>query len=430
MIAGPICPALTVVRFRLAAATLALLIAGAVSLHATSMVRVSDNGRYLIDSQGKPFLWQGDTEWELTHFLTADDAAALLHARKHQGFTVIQVMATGVFPEWNLQQKVRAPADLRAWLDGDPLTPDEVFFARMDRIVAAAEKEGLLLVIGVYHAKDVEAGRVTLANVGPWSRWLAARYKKASNIAWSMYPHAEHASFAMIRESVRGLQEGDGGAHLITMHPDPSPTSSSFMHGEPWLSFNTYQTWTSDRRNFTMGEADYARTPAKPVVDGEARYEAEDGTTALEVRRGAWWAWMAGGFYSYGHRDDWKSPRTWREWVDSPGARSMKVLGDVMRGRRWWRLVPDQSLLPKPGENAACRSSDGDWELVYVPDATAGAVAVRLSGVTTNKKVRVAWLDPRDGATVNVGEFPSTATPAVEPPKGWEDAVLSVEPLR
>jgi hypothetical protein len=270
MIAGPICRALTVVRF--AAAALALLIAGAVSLHATSMVRVSDNGRYLIDSQGKPFLWQGDTEWELTHFLTADDAAALLHARKKQGFTVIQVMATGVFPEWNLQQKVRAPADLRAWLDGDPLAPNEVFFARMDRIVAAAKKECLLLVIGVYHAKDVEAGRVTLANVGPWSRWLAARYKNA--------------------------------------------------------------------------------------------------------------------------------------------------------------LVPDQSLLPKPGENAACRSSDGDWELVYVPDATAGAVAVRLSGVTTNKNVRVAWLDPRDGATVNAGEFPSTATPSVEPPKGWEDALLIVEPLR
>ena len=55
---------------------------------------------------------------------------------------------------------------------------------------------------------------------------------------WSMYPRAEAAYVPVCRALAEGLQEGDGGAHLITVHPDPSPASSNFLHGEPWLASN------------------------------------------------------------------------------------------------------------------------------------------------------------------------------------------------
>ncbi len=47
------------------------------------------------------------------------------------------------------------------------------------------------------------------------------------------------------------------------------------------------QSFSSGFLNYQMVTADYARTPLKPVVDGEARYEAEAGTTPLMVRNGA-----------------------------------------------------------------------------------------------------------------------------------------------
>ena len=63
-------------------------------------LKISENGHYFLDRNNHPFLWQGDTEWELFRYLSAEDAKALLIERKKQGFNVIQVMITGVFPEW------------------------------------------------------------------------------------------------------------------------------------------------------------------------------------------------------------------------------------------------------------------------------------------------------------------------------------------
>src|SRR6185503_9012397 len=108
---------------------------------------------------------------------------------------------------------------------------------------------------------------------------------------------------------------------------DPAPASSSWIHDEPWLSFNTLQTFQSDHLNYTMVAADRARTPVKPVVNGEARYEAEGGTTPLMVRRGAWWSVLAGGFYTYGHGGDWQRPAVRRAWVVSPASREVEVMG-------------------------------------------------------------------------------------------------------
>ena len=45
----------------------------------------------------------------------------------------------------------------------------------------------------------------------------------------------------MLRELAAGLREGDGGHHLITFKPDPAPYSSSFIHGEKWLDFDSMQ---------------------------------------------------------------------------------------------------------------------------------------------------------------------------------------------
>ena len=393
-------------------------------------LKISDNGRYFVDGAGRPFFWQGDTEWELFHMFSVADARTLLEKRRAQGFNVIQVMVTGVYPEmsykWGAMKGKNPAEDTPAWLNNNPLEPNEAYFTRADAIVAEAERCGIILVVGVYHAEDEPPGRINFSNAGPWARWLAHRYRNASNIVWSMYPHARPASEAVVRATIQGLRDGDGGSHLITMHPDPGPTSSSFMHSEPWLSFNTLQSYSTAFVNHTLVSADYARTPSKPVVDGEARYENEAGTTALGARRAGYWACLAGGFYSYGHRDNWLSPQTWQTWLDTPGAAEMKIMGDLFRSLTWWTLIPDQTIFGQHVEgDVAARGADGGWLLAYL--TSPAPVVIKLNSIPGPDSVTMTWIDPKTGTRTPAGRFSRQDAPSFTMPAGWEDALLLCE---
>ena len=391
-----------------------------------SSLKISDNGHYFLDKNGRPFLWQGDTEWELFRYLTTEDARALLTERKKQGFNVIQVMVTGVFPEWGTMTGMNVWQGMKAWKNDDPLAPDENYFSRVDSIISIAEELDIILVIGVYHARDYDAGRITALNARQWAVWLTRRYKNSKNIIYSMYPHADIGSATVIRGTVAGILESDGGNHLITMHPDPSPASSSFMHTEFWLSFNTLQTWSTNMMNYDMVRSDYLLRPSKPVVDGEARYEEEDGTTPFEVRRAAYWSYLAGGFYSYGHRDNWKSPQTWRNWYSTPGAEQMKIMGEFFRSIEWWKLVPDQLIFDKwINGNVAARSSDGDWIVAYLTEKT--PVTIKMNSITASKTVNAWWINPVTGERTKIGDYKTSESRTFRFPEEWQDAVLFIE---
>ena len=393
---------------------------------ATTALNISENGHYFLDRNGNPFFWQGDTEWELFRYLTARDAGALLTERRKQGFNVIQVMITGVFPEWGIMTGMDSWKGIKAWKNDDPLTPDENYFRRVDSIISIAEKLDIILVIGVYHSRDNDAGRITALNAKQWAIWLARRYKDSKNIIYSMYPHAESSSATVIRGTVAGILESDGGRHLITMHPDPSPASSSFMHSEFWLTFNTLQTWSTNMMNYDMVRSDYERWPFKPVVDGEARYEEEDGTTPFEVRRAAYWSCLAGGFYSYGHRDNWKSPDTWRSWYDSPGARQMKIMGEFFRSIEWWKMIPDQTVFEKwINGNVAARSTDGGWIVAYITDKA--PFRVKLNAITAGTSADAWWINPVTGERTKTGTYKTSENRNFMLPDGWQDAVLFIE---
>ena len=65
---------------------------------AVGPIRVSENGRYFVDDQGKPFYLLADTQWELFRRYSLDEAKVILENRKAKGFTVLMVMLTGVGP--------------------------------------------------------------------------------------------------------------------------------------------------------------------------------------------------------------------------------------------------------------------------------------------------------------------------------------------
>ncbi|MBM3493063.1 MAG: DUF4038 domain-containing protein [Armatimonadetes bacterium] len=57
------------------------------------LLRVSDNRRYLVQEDGRPFFWLGVAAWEPFHPLIREEAPRYLKDRAAKGFTVIQAVA-------------------------------------------------------------------------------------------------------------------------------------------------------------------------------------------------------------------------------------------------------------------------------------------------------------------------------------------------
>jgi hypothetical protein len=253
-----------------------------------------------------------------------------------------------------------------------------------------------------------------------------------------MTPEARQEFVPVLRELAAGLRDGDGGRHLITFKPDPAPYSSSFIHPEPWLDFNSMQVWKSIELIYPFVTKDYNLTPVKPVLMAEGAYEhgSEYGfdVTPLWIRRQAYYSYLAGAHHTYGHNDSWRVLPTWKEALDAPGATQLGILKKTFEGRReWWHLVPDQTVLAAGGVttgqilNLAARHTDGAWAMVYC--GAKASISVAMDKVAAGPgAARACWIDPRTGEQTAVGESPAKGVRSFTTPDGWEDALLILEP--
>ena len=299
-------------------------------------------------------------------------------------------------------------------------------------MIRLGEETGQTFVVGVYHQRQLEI--VTPQNARSWARWLAERYRDVPNLIWSMYPAATDEFVPVCRELAAGLLEGDGGAQLISVHPDPSVASSSFIHDERWLAFNMIQTCNSYDRIYDTVTVDYRRTPVKPVVMAEGGYEGVEFRelhTPHAIRKQAWWTCLAGGHHVYGHNDNWYSPMDYERWLDAPGSRHLQVFREVVTScDEWWNMVPDQSIFASGARsgyelNTAARSGTGRWMLAYLSEPA--TVTVGLGAVDAGSRARAHWIDPTNGERTPIGTFAARSTQVFTSPRGWEDAVLLAE---
>lgn len=391
-------------------------------------IRVSENGRYFVDERGKPFYFLADTQWELFRRFSLDEAKLILEDRKAKGFTVVMVMLTGVGPgtEPNL-------AGERPWLNQDPASPNPAYFAHVDAVLKVAQEQDLQLLIGIYH--QTYGSRMTLTNARPWAAWVTSRYRDTPNILWTLYPKANEGSRPLIVRLADGIQEGDRGTHLVSIHPDPSPASSGFMHGEAWLSFNSIQVWRDLHLIYPMTLEDFNRSPRKPATMLEGVYEAGEeygfAITPLHVRREAYYTCLAGGFHGYGHNHSWRVRPAWRAALDDPGARQMTILKNVFTSLpEWWTMVPDQTVFDRGGNtqgealNLGARSTTGQWLVCYLagePD-----FSINMSGISSGAQTSAAWINPSTGDRLSIGTFRASGTREFTRPADWADAVLIV----
>jgi len=104
-------------------------------------LQVSETKRYLETTDGKPFLWIGDTAWELFHKLNREEATEYLENRKAKGVSVIQAV---VLAEKDGLRKPNSYGEVPL-IDLDPTKPNEAYFEHVDFIVNKAGELGLFV---------------------------------------------------------------------------------------------------------------------------------------------------------------------------------------------------------------------------------------------------------------------------------------------
>lgn len=428
---------------------------GAAQTPAPARLKVSDNRRFLVTADGKPFFYLADTAWELFHRLNREEADVYLKDRAAKGFTVVQAV---VLAELDGLSAPNSYGHLP--LGGnDPLRPNEQYFEHVDWVVNRAGELGITTAVlptwGDKWNKKWGAGPeiFTPANAAAYGEWLGKRLKDKP-VIWVLggdRPVETEAHKAVTRAMAAGLRKGDGGAHLLTFHPAGGQGSADAFHADDWLDFNMRQ--NGHQAEFTARydatRRDYDRKPVKPVVDAEPVYEdhplsfkAKDfgHSTAADVRRPLYWDLFSGACgHTYGHHSVWQmfdgghkpvnNPlMPWRAALAQPGAGQMQHARRLLESRPVLTRVPDDAVIVPdavptavPGAGryrfVATRDSEGGYAMVYAP--VGRTFAVRMDKVT-GPAVKAWWFDPRTGKATPIGEFTAAGERRFTPPTPGE----------
>ena len=438
---------------------LLLLIAAASSGSAKASpprLAVSENQRFLVTGDGKPFFYLGDTAWELFHCVNREDADRYLGVRAKQGFTVIQAVVLAEFDGLNTPNAYGH----KPLVDNDPARPDEKYFEHCDYIIDKAGELGLYVgVLPTWGDKFNKKWGIgpevfTPENAATYGEWLGRRYKDRSNIIWILggdRPLETDNHKAIVLAMAAGLRKGDGGTHLMTFHPTGGRSSSEHFHDDGWLDFNMRQNGHSAEFTgpYQKTREDYERKPTKPVLDGEPVYEDHPlsfkanelgHSISADVRRPLYWDLFNGAFgHTYGHHSVWQfwtrdragknNPLLpWTEAVEQPGAIQMQHGRRLIESRPFLTRIPDDTIIVTdrvptsvPGAGryrfVATRDEAGTYAMVYAP--VGRTFSVRMDAIR-GPVVKAWWFNPRDGQATAIGEFPNTGTREFMPPDRGE----------
>lgn len=414
-----------------------------ISFPVFAQLKVSPNQRYLQTTDGKPFLWLGDTAWELFHRLSREEANLYLEDRAKKGFNIIQAVVLAEYDGLNIPNFYgEIPL-----IDHDPAQPNEAYFKHVDYVVKKAEKLGLMIgMLPSWGDKWNKAWGVgpeifTPDNARVFGEYLGNRYRRNS-IVWIMGGDRnieDQEDRDIIVAMVEGLKKGAGEKHLFTFHPTGARSSSEYFNDDEWIDFHMSQTGhSSESKNYQFNMKNRALTPVRPYLDGEPRYEDHPNQfnpnvgwmDDFDARQTAYWSMLSGALgHTYGNHNIWQfyteqqTPVSWARthWkvaLNHPGAMQVGLMKKVFEKRNWQKLVPDQSILPKDNPQTveyqmSSISQDGDFLFAYLPYGRKVKLNTeRLTGEKLN-----SWLfNPRDGRTIPLGVFENTGSMEIIPP--------------
>jgi len=392
-------------------------------------LKVSRNGRYLVDQRNAPFLIVGDSPQALIGKLSVKDAAAYVANRKAAGFNALWVNL--------LCAKYTGCRDDGATIDGirpfttpqDLSTPNPAYFARADAVIRLAAKAGMVVFLDPIETGGwLDVLRANgVAKSGAYGRFLGKRYKRFRNIVWfngnDFQTWHDPSDDAVVLAVAKGIQSVDP-AHIHTI--ELNYLRSGSLDDPRWRSVIKLDAAYTYYPTYAQVLREYNRKPFLPVFMVEAGYEFEQNISSISpgtpqiLRRQEYWSALSGATGQfYGNHYTWQFTDGWKDHLDTPGSAQFGYLAKLFAGLQWFRLVPDQAHKIVTAGYGTFTSSgnvgssnyvttaatpDGTLAISYLP--TGGTIVVdmaRLAG-----RVQARWFDPANGTYSPVSSSPFT----------------------
>jgi len=370
-------------------------------------ITVSEDGPYLIDATGTPFLLHGDAAWSYTVQLSLNEAEDYLDARQAQGFNALIVNL--IEHHFADNPPRNADGEEPFLTPGDFSTPNEVYFDHVDRLLELARQRGFVVLLAPaylgYQGGDegwfeymIDNGAEALRDYG---RYVGARYANFDNIIWlgggDFNPPDEWLH--LVNAVVDGIVEFDPDSlHAASW----SPGVAGLDVPVEWIDINTVYTYEP---SYLASAEQFADHDDTPQILLETEYEAErESTTPQTLRAQAYYAILTGSVGQvYGHGDIWQFTEDWREALRAPGVVGMVHFAELLSTLPWHELVPDLEnelliegigLFGTMDFAVAAATAERDLAVIYVPSVR--NLRLDLSGF--DGPIHAHFYDPTDGS--------------------------------
>ncbi len=423
----------------------------------TYPLKVSVNGRYLVDRSNTPFLITGDVPQSIVTMASMEDAAIYFDDRHTHGFNAMWIDVLVAGPYYYYSPEDGSTYDgirpFTGYVPGgtdtahyDLTKPNEAYFARVDQILTLAANHGMVVFLD-----PIETGQwvPTLRNNGPgaayaYGQYLGKRYKHFDNIIWlngnDFNTWKDPGDDEVVRAVATGIKSVDP-IHLQTIELNVE-TSSSF-DDPTWSQIaSVNSTYTYSSTYFQMWHS-YNQRPIAPTFLIEGHYELgidlghpKDFGTPLVLRRQGYWAMLSGGKGQlYGNGYTCYFMPGWKYYIDTVGVAQLEIWRNFFSSLPWWDLIPDQDHtvvtagFGSPGDlqtrvsksdfSTASRTRDGSFVVAYLP--TAREITVNMRNLKAQAIAK--WFDPSNGTytTISGGPFANTGTQHFTPPRKNHD---------
>lgn len=370
---------------------------------------VSSDGRYLVDHSGAPFLLHGEAAWSLIAQLNDSDTMQYLVDRRTRG--VDAVLVNLIEHKFADQPPANVAGDEPFTTPGDFSTPNDAYFAHVDRVLDAAEAQGIAVLLtpaylgfqGGDEGWFQEMEQLTPAQCTAYGDYLRARYASRDNVIWvwggDYLPPSGSAGEACT-EAISASLRVAGDTALDSAHWAQESTSraeSALASSVDLVGVYTYNPALALCRTAT------ASSPRSPSYLIETSYEAQtyQGSSPAvprDVRAQQWSALLGCGAGEIsGNRPIWLFGDGWQRALSSPLSSSQVRLTTIAHSVAWQDLALDDPLVTSgrgsgTSEVVAARTSDGHQALIYLPPSAARTVTLDLSRMAG--AVTATWQDP------------------------------------
>ncbi|OJV16516.1 MAG: hypothetical protein BGO21_26910 [Dyadobacter sp. 50-39] len=378
-------------------------------------LKISPNGRHLMDNHGTPFLMVADVAWQMLRRLSYAEAVHYMDIRKSQSFNTFLVHLLPAQPNQRNFNKV-AP-----FLDNNDLTrPNKAYFDYLEKIVIAARERNL--VVGIVVSRQSWNTVFDTQKEEAWKKYgtyVGRHFAKYPNIIWiiSEEEYQSASQFKAISEGIRSESDGQIVASLNTCSPtsvnDNSPNHSQlkFIIPDSTVTPAEYAALANWQKNS-------AEAALRPFLIANSEFPKEITDQSTLIRNQAYQSILssAAGFCHMSTIKNFNP--TWKVNITKDGAEYIHQLVKILKGIPWEYMQPDTPDLLVDSIDKAdigiVSLSNKKMAMLYLP--TSRAVRLNLKHLEGNVFGAV-WYSPRTGKRWNGKDLKLDEEAIVQPPE-------------